>query len=50
MEVAKLQSDMIELIALIDLNLELPQDAATSQGCFKMLKECRSALTEVLGA
>ena len=32
MEIAKLQSDMIEPITLIDLDLELPQDAATPQG------------------
>ena len=49
-EIAKLQSDMIEPIALIDLGLKLPQDAATSRGCFEMLKECRSALTEIPGA
>ena len=49
-EINKLQSDIIEPISLIDLDLELPQDAATSQWCFEMLKECRSALNEVPGA
>ena len=46
-EIAELQSDKIEPIAVIGLDLKLPQDAATPQGFFEMLKEGRSALTEV---
>ena len=46
-ELAELQSDKIEPIAVIGLDLKLPQDAATPQGFFEMLKEGRSALTEV---
>lgn len=45
--IAELQSDKIEPIAVIGLDLKLPQDAATPEGFFEMLKEGRSALTEV---
>lgn len=46
-EIAELQSDKLEPIAVIGLDLRLPQDAATPEGFFEMLKEGRSALTEV---
>lgn len=44
---AEFQSDKMEPIAVIGLDLKLPQDAATPEGFFDMLKEGRSALTEV---
>ena len=43
----ELHRDKIEPIAVIGLDLKLPQDAATPEGFFEMLKEGRSALTEV---
>lgn len=43
----ELHPDKIEPIAVIGLDLKLPQDAATPEGFFEMLKEGRSALTEV---
>lgn len=46
-EVAEFSSDKIEPIAVIGLDLKLPQDATTPEGFFEMLKEGRSALTEV---
>ena len=47
MEADELHPDKIEPIAVIGLDLKLPQDAATPEGFFEMLKEGRSALTEV---
>ena len=47
MESDELRPDKIEPIAVIGLDLKLPQDAATPEGFFEMLKEGRSALTEV---
>ena len=46
-EPAELQSDKMEPIAVIGLDLKLPQDAATPEGFFEMLMQGRSALTEV---
>ena len=46
-EGGELHPDKIEPIAVIGLDLKLPQDAATPEGFFEMLKEGRSALTEV---
>ncbi len=46
-ETAELHSDKMEPIAVIGLDLKLPQDAATPEGFFEMLRQGRSALTEV---